>query len=152
MKIKLLTTALLVAVLSASISLAASAPAKEIVIVADNQMKFSVTRIEAQPGQSIHVTLKNEGTFPKGVMGHNWILLKAGDDPARYAGAAISAASEDYQPKALAEQVIAAIPLLGPKQQGETTFAAPTAPGTYAFLCTFPGHFQVGMHGELIVK
>ncbi len=68
MKRKLFTTFLLVAVLSTSIALAASAPTKDVVIVANDQMKFSVTRIYAQSGQSIHVTLRNEGTLPKELM------------------------------------------------------------------------------------
>ena len=29
---------------------------------------------------------------------------------------------------------------------------APTAPGDYVYLCTFPAHYQVGMHGTLTVK
>jgi uncharacterized cupredoxin-like copper-binding protein len=31
------------------------------------------------------------------------------------------------------------------------TFQTP-GPGTYTFLCTFPGHFQAGMKGELTVQ
>jgi len=150
MKTKLLTTALGFAFITASASFAA--PAKDVVIVANDQMKFSVTRIEVQPGQTLHVQLRNEGTLPKEVMGHNWILLKAGSDSATYAAAALSAAKDNYQPKALADQVLASIPLLGAKHNGEVTFNAPETPGTYAFLCTFPAHFQAGMRGELIVK
>ena len=131
---------------------AAPAPVKDVAIVANDQMKYSVTRIEAQPGQVVHVTLRNEGTLPKEVMGHNWVLLKSGQDAAAYAAAALSGAKEMYQPKALADQVIAFIPLLGAKQEGEVTFNAPTAPGTYEFLCTFPAHCQAGMRGVLVVK
>ncbi len=131
---------------------AAADPVLQVSLVANDQMKFSVTRVEARPGQTVHVTLNNTGTMPKAVMGHNWILLKAGKDPIAYANAAMSAAGEDYQPKALTDQVIASIPLLGPKQDGETTFVAPAAPGTYYFLCSFPAHSQAGMRGALIVK
>jgi uncharacterized cupredoxin-like copper-binding protein len=31
------------------------------------------------------------------------------------------------------------------------TFTAPTTPGRYEFVCSFPGHYQVGMRGVLIV-
>jgi len=34
----------------------------------------------------------------------------------------------------------------------ETTFKVPAKPGRYAFLCTFPGHFALGMRGTLVVK
>ena len=150
MKTNLLTTALACAVIAASASFAA--PAQDIVIVANDQMKFSVTRIEARPGQTLHVQLKNEGTLPTEVMGHTWVLLKAGGDSTAYAAAALSAAKDNYQPKALADQVLASIPLLGARHNGEVTFNVPETPGTYPFLCTFPAHFQAGMRGKLIVK
>jgi azurin len=151
MKIKYLWGLLALAFIIAA-RLWAADPVQEVAILANDQMKFSLTQIEARPGQTIHVTLNNTGTMPKAVMGHNWILLKAGKDPVAYANAAISAAGENYQPKALADQVIASIRLLGPKQDGETTFMAPVAPGTYYYLCSFPAHCQAGMRGKLIVK
>ena len=152
MKTKSVTAFLSLAILAAIQLRAATAPVKNIVIVANDQMKYSVTRIEAQPGQAVHVQLKNEGTLPKEVMGHNWVLLKAGQDGLTYAAAAISDAKEMYQPKTLADQVLASIPLLGAKQEGEVTFDAPTIPGSYVFLCTFPAHCQAGMRGVLVVK
>ncbi|HEU5090712.1 MAG TPA: plastocyanin/azurin family copper-binding protein, partial [Roseiflexaceae bacterium] len=33
----------------------------------------------------------------------------------------------------------------------EVTFKAP-APGTYTFLCTYPGHYAAGMKGTLTVE
>jgi len=66
--------------------------------------------------------------------------------------AAMSAAAENYEPKALAADVLASIPILGPKESGDVTFNAPSKPGKYPFLCSFPGHFQAGMRGVLIVK
>ena len=152
MKTKYITAFLAVAIVVAAQLRAATGPVVNVVIVANDQMKYSVTKIEAQPGQTIHVQLKNEGTLPKEVMGHNWILLKAGNDVAAYAAAAVSAAKENYQPKSLADQVLAFIPLLGPKQHGEVTFTAPEKPGTYVYFCSFPAHFQAGMRGELVVK
>lgn len=129
-----------------------AAAALDTTIVANDAMKFSVTRLEAHPGDVIHVLFKNAGTVPKEAMGHNWILLKAGKDANAYAMAAMTAAKEDYQPKARADDVVAAIPLLGPGQAAEMTFTVPAAPGHYPYLCTFPGHFMAGMKGELIVR
>ena len=37
-------------------------------------------------------------------------------------------------------------------QEVSTTFKAPAKPGTYPYICTFPGHFFAGMKGTLIVK
>ena len=131
---------------------AAAAPVENVKIIANDQMKFSVTRIEAEPGQTVHVELKNSGSMPLAVMGHNWILLKAGKDPVAYANLAMVDAADHYMPKNLNGEVIAYIGLQGPGQTGEVTFTAPEKPGDYAFLCSFPGHCQSGMRGVLSVK
>jgi azurin len=126
--------------------------AKTVVIVSNDQMKYSVTHIEASPGEKIHVQLRNEGTMPKNGMGHNWILLKSNADPTAFAMAAIGARDNDYVPKALASQILALIPLLGPKEVGDVTFTCPAKPGKYPYLCSCNGHSMAGMRGELIVK
>jgi azurin len=123
-----------------------------IAITGSDTMKFSIASFTVKPGEVVHVELKNMGTLPKEVMGHNWVLLKAGKSGAAYAAAAVSAKSEGYEPKALANDVLASIALQGPKQTGDVTFTAPTAVGDYVYLCSFPAHFQVGMHGVMTVK
>jgi len=131
---------------------AAALPPLKVAITTNDMMSFSVTKIEAHPGQTITVTLKNNGTLPKTVMGHNWILLKAGANMTAYAATAASAKAENFQPKALADQVLAAIPMLGAKESGEVTFTCPTEPGNYTYLCSCYGHSMAGMKGVLIVK
>ena len=138
--------------LGTALNLNAAEPVKRVTISGYDTMKFSVTTIEAKPGQPIIVELKNEGSMPKDAMGHNWILLKAGADPLAYVAAAANAKAENYQPKAMANQVIASIGLLGPKEHGVTSFTAPKEPGTYHYVCSFPAHTQAGMRGTLIVK
>ncbi|HTH47616.1 MAG TPA: plastocyanin/azurin family copper-binding protein [Candidatus Limnocylindria bacterium] len=132
----------------------AAAPAgpRVIEITANDQMKYSVTSIEAKPGEDLKVVLTNMGTLPKEAMGHNFVLLKADADPASFAAAAMAAKETDYVPASLAGQVIARIETLGPRKSGEVTFKAPSAPGTYTYLCSFPGHFLIGMKGTLVVK
>lgn len=115
-------------------------------------MKFSLATIEVKAGEEIKVILTNIGTQPKEVMGHNWILLKGGVDVAAFSAAAVLAKATDYYPADRASDVIASIPLMGPRKSGEVTFKAPMAPGQYAFICSFPAHYQVGMKGLLIVK
>jgi azurin len=133
---------------------AAAAPSgpRTVEITAGDTMKYSLTSIEAKPGEELTVVLTNIGAQPKEVMGHNWILLKAGVDAEAFAKAATLAKETDYFPVALAGQVLAHIELLGPHKSGEVTFKAPTTPGEYPFLCSFPAHFQVGMKGVLTVK
>lgn len=131
---------------------ASAADALNINISAYDTMKYSVTKIEAHPGQKITVTLKNEGSLPKAAMAHNWVLLNAGTDPNAYARLAVNAKDNNYQPPALSNRVIATIPLLGPQESGSVTFTAPSTPGTYPYLCSFPAHCSAGMKGVLIVK
>jgi len=125
---------------------------KTVLITANDLMRFNVKRIDAEPGQKIRVQLKNEGTLPREVMAHNWILLKAGSDTNAYTETAASARNQNYRPASLDNEVIAAIPLVGANETGEVVFNAPSARGVYPFLCSYPGHCQTGMRGELVVR
>ena len=115
-------------------------------------MKFNLNSIEAKPGEELKVVLTNIGTQPKEVMGHNFVLLKAGSDVAAFSAAAVASKATDYIPEALKGEIIAHTALLGPRKSDEVTFKVPDAPGEYPFLCTFPAHYQVGMKGVLTVK
>jgi azurin len=119
---------------------------------AGNTMTFDVKSITAAPGESLKVVLTNVGTLPKTVMGHNWILLNAGNDPVAFAAAGAAEVENGYLPTKLKDKVLAHIALLGPGETGEVTFNAPTQPGEYPFLCAFPAHCLVGMKGVLVVK
>jgi azurin len=133
-------------------SLCAQNATTSVEITGNDTMKFNVTSFTVKPGEVVHVSLKNVGSLPKSVMGHNWVLLAAAKDGTAYSAAAANAKDENYEPKALAGDVIASIGLLGARQSGEVTFTAPTVAGTYVYLCSFPGHFQAGMRGVLTVK
>ncbi len=131
---------------------AAAAGPRVVEISAGDTMKFDVTSIEAKPGEEIKIIFTNVGSQPKEVMGHNWVLLKSDANIAGFATAAMAAKDTDYIPDALKDQIIAHIGLLGPRKSGEVTFKAPTTPGEYPYICSFPAHFQVGMKGVLTVK
>jgi azurin len=121
-------------------------------LTANDTMKFNLTRLEVKAGQQVKVSLTNMGNVPKAAMGHNWILLKKGVDPKNFANGAVVAAATDYIPASAADQIIAHTKLLGPKQSDEVTFTAPTEPGEYHYLCSFPAHFLSGMTGVLVVQ
>ena len=153
MKMKPLVLFSTLAIASVAPVVVAGGPAaKSVTITAFDTMKYDVTKIEASPGQKVEVVLKSAGVAPKAVMTHNWVLLNAGEDPVAYGMASISAKAEDYQPKALAGKVIASIHSLGAGETGKVTFTAPTKPGSYPYLCTFPAHCMAGMRGVLVVK
>jgi azurin len=154
LSLPLLTALILTGCSKSEPSAVAAAPSgpRTIELTAGDNMKYNITRIEAAPGEELHVTLANIGTLPKEAMGHDWILLRAGADSESYARAAITAKDTNYQPPALASEVLASISLLGPRQTGDVTFNVPTQPGEYPFLCSFPAHYQSGLHGVLVVK
>jgi azurin len=133
---------------------AASTPAAgaAIEITANDAMKFSVTRFEVAAGQQVKIVLRNIGTMPKQAMGHNLVVFKKDADVKAFADAAVMAAATEYFPAAKADQVIAHTKLLGPKQSDEITFTAPSEPGEYPFICSFPAHYIAGMKGVMVVK
>lgn len=162
MKLPLTLASLLVVLLAAGCgqkeSTSAAAPAASpaasdtasVEVTAGDNMKYNLTEIAVPANQDFKITLVNVGTQPKEVMGHNLVVLKAGTDAAAFATAAMAAKDTDYIPAALKDQVVAHTPLLGPRKSADITVNLPA--GEYVFLCTFPAHYQVGMHGKLIVK
>jgi len=131
---------------------AASGPQLEVTIHANDQMKFDKTQIEAQPGQKIQVTLKNIGTMPKVSMGHNFVVLDGKLAPEEFVEASMTEMSNEFVAPAMTSHVIAHTKLLGPGESDTITFAAPKTAGDYPFLCSFPGHYAIGMKGILTVK
>jgi azurin len=154
MKLRLFPLAVIAALVAASAAPAlAAAKAGEprvIEITGNDQMKFSLATMEAKAGEDLKVVFTNIGTLPKEAMGHNWVLLKAGTDVTAFATAAMTAKATDYIPAGMKDKVIAHSAVLGPKQKAEVTFKAPAA-GTYAYICSFPGHYMI-MKGTLTVK
>ena len=132
---------------------AASADAKEgvIVIEGNDQMKYNKTEIRVKAGEKVKLTLKHVGKMDKQVMGHNWALLAKDADVATIGNAAAMAADNDYIPADMADKIIAHTKMIGGGQSDTIEFNAPTEPGTYTFMCTFPGHYAL-MKGQFIVE
>ena len=133
-------------------SRAPEVPPKVVEITVDDSMKFSVNDFEVTHGQKVNVVIKNIGTSPKASMGHNWVLLALGVDLDAFVAAATEAPANDYIPAAKSAEILASTKLLGPNERDTATFNAPTKSGQYPFLCSFPGHYQIGMKGVLIVE
>src|SRR5262249_6774483 len=144
--------ALAIFVLWAGTSATGQGPSGKVVEIAvGDNMRYTPSAIDAEPGQRLRVILKAEGKIP--ALAHNFVLLKRGTNPKRFVDKATAAAGETGDiPSAMADQVIVAAPLVKSSATGEVTFEAPKEPGEYTFLCTFPGHFNLGMRGRLIVK
>lgn len=116
----------------------------EIASVGDT-MAFDKKTLTVPAGSRVHLVLKNHGTMP--VMTHNWVLVKKGSEERVAAEGLEKAAKTGYVVPS--EDVIAYTPMALPGKTSEVTFDAPP-PGTYAYICTFPGHYVV-MKGELTV-
>lgn len=130
----------------------AAGAARTIELTGGDDMKFNLTKIEAKPGETLRVVLKNTGAIPKIAMAHNFVLLKLGTDPAEFNKAAMMAAATEYIPQDQKAQVIGATKLSGPGETVEVTFKVPAKAGSYPYECTFPGHYAAGMKGQLVVQ
>ena len=130
----------------------ATSPAKasnDVTIEATDQMTFSLKEIKVKGGQKVKVTIKHTGTMAKDVMGHNFVLLKPGVDLAAFSQKAIKAKATNYVPDGDPD-VIAHTKIVGGGESDTVEFDAP-APGTYEFICSFPGHYSM-MKGTFIVE
>ena len=108
-------------------------------------LAFNTSSISAASGSEVTITFEN----PSANNQHNLVIVKDGTKDAVAAdGTAAGPANNWVQPGD--DRVIANTVLLNPGTSGEVTFTAP-APGTYQFVCTFPGH-NFTMFGDFIVN
>ena len=131
---------------------AAPGAPRTIDIVANDEMKYSVTTITAKPGEQLRVRIIARGVVPKIAMAHNFVLLKPGTNELKFLEAGAMFRDQDFIAPAMKDKVIAKTALAGVGETVQVVFTVPSNPGTYPYLCTFAGHFQAGMKGVLIVK
>jgi azurin len=137
---------------AASTAKPAAKGVRTIEMVGTDDMKFSVTNIEAKPGEQLRVRLMTKGAMPKIAMAHNFVLMQKSANLIKFITASATAREQDFIAPDMKDQVIAATGLAGAGETVEVTFKAPAAPGEYPYVCSFPGHFQAGMRGVLTVK
>lgn len=122
----------------------------QIVLLGNDQMKYNKEEIKVKAGDKIKLIFKHSGTMDKQSMGHNFVLLKAGVDVTDFATKAMTARDNDYIPEDEVDNIIAYTELLGGGEVTTIRFDAPE-PGTYDYICTFPGHYSL-MKGKFIVE
>ncbi|GAB5520282.1 MAG: hypothetical protein RhofKO_25330 [Rhodothermales bacterium] len=109
-------------------------------------LRYAPTQLVVAPGAEVVLTMDN----PSAMM-HNWLLIAPGEREA-VVRAALNMGTDgperDYIPDS--DAVLAALGVVAPGDQGEVRFTAPTEPGVYPFVCTYPGHGVV-MYGALYV-
>jgi azurin len=109
---------------------------------------FAADALSAPPGSTITLTLNNM-TNPDDEVGHNWVLVKPGQEDAVLASGIAAGDDNDWLDKE-DPGIIAATRLIEGNEKSSVTFDAP-APGGYTFLCTFPKHYAGGMKGTLTI-
>lgn len=120
-------------------------------ITGNDLMQFNKQTLTAKAGQKVKLTLTHVGKLDKQVMGHNVVILTKDANPEDFAGKAATARDNNYIPADMTDQIIAHTDMIGGGQSTSVEFTAPTEPGEYDFLCSFPGHFQM-MRGKFIVE
>lgn len=108
------------------------------------QLLFDKTSFTVKAGEKVKLTLNNTSSMP-----HNWVLVAPGSAD-KVAQDSI-AAGADKGWLALGPNVLAHTKLVDPKKSDTIEFVAPSKPGDYPFVCTFPGHAMT-MKGILTVK
>lgn len=118
-------------------------------IESNDQMQYSTNELKAHPGL-IQLTLTHTGKMEKSVMGHNLVILKPGTDIAAFTQKAVLAKDTDYIPGSEKESIVAHTRLIGGGESDTIEFTI-SEPGTYDYICSFPGHAAL-MKGKLIVE
>ena len=150
---KLISSSILFLTLCLGYSDAKDKSVQEVTITGNDTMQFDVKNFEAKAGVQVKLTLKNIGQVPKIAMGHNLVVLKKGITAIAFGQKALGAGANPTNPlpDSLKGDVIAATKLLGPAESETIEFTAPKEPGSYEYVCTFPGHFAL-MRGTMTVK
>lgn len=120
-------------------------------LTGNDQMKFNQNRIIASPGEQLRIEFRNVGRMPKDTMGHNWVLFDLIED-AQLNQLLMDAARNrpNYLPSDQS-RILAKTSILGPGESESLLIHAPSTPGEYRYICTFPGH-SVLMRGVLVVR
>ena len=114
-----------------------------------NLMQFSPKEIRVKAGEPVRLVFENPD-----LMQHNLVLVEVGADEAVGTLAdQMAAKPEGFAKNFVPEspKILHATPLVNPNGRAELLFTAPAKPGSYPYLCTFPGHWRV-MRGVLVVE
>jgi azurin len=109
-------------------------------------LKFSLPAFDVKPGARVKLDFANTSD-----MLHNLVVVKPGTatkvgEEAMRLG--LDGAKLDYVPRSA--DVLYHTALLEPQKSEAIYFVAPTTPGEYTYVCTFPGHY-VTMQGTMRV-
>lgn len=125
---------------------------KPVEIEGYDRMRYSIEEITVAPGTTVELTLKTISDMPESQMAHNLVLLTKDTDVDAFVNLCVQYSDNGYIAPALTSKILARTGMLGGGEQETITFKAPSEPGRYTYVCTFPGHYVAGMKGVLIVQ
>jgi azurin len=117
------------------------------------RMLFTREEFTVRPGQPVKLVFTNPDATD-----HNLVIVR----PGALAEVGVAAnemardpknATGDFIPESRQAKILAATPMIGPTRKALVhvlRFDAPTEPGVYPYVCTFPGHWIV-MNGRMVV-
>lgn len=113
-----------------------------------NRMAFDVERLAVKAGKPVEFLFENSDIMP-----HNFVITMPGAlEEVGLLGEATASQPDVLQrqfvPKS--NKILLASKLLQPRQVEKLSFTAPSEPGVYPFVCTYPGHWR-RMYGALYV-
>ncbi len=114
----------------------------------EEEMRYDVPWFAVEAGRDIQVVLKNEDLMP-----HNLVFTTPGSlqDVAiegSALGPKIGESGKQYVPAS--PNVVFASKMVASEKFERMTFKAPSEPGEYPYVCTFPGHWM-RMYGVMVV-
>lgn len=112
------------------------------------EMRYDTPYFAVEAGRSVQILLQNEDLMP-----HNLVITAPGAlqevaEAGAEAGPAGGAAGKQYVPDS--DKVLFATDMVQAGTQVRLTFRAPTEPGEYPYVCTFPRHWM-RMYGVMVV-
>ena len=117
------------------------------------RMQFTVARFDVRPGQPVKIVFTNPDATD-----HNLLVVQPGAWEEVGIAANLMAknpkfANSDFIPADKRDLILHASPMIGPTRKSLVhvlRFQAPSEPGVYPYVCTFPGHWII-MHGAMVV-
>ncbi len=110
-------------------------------------LKYDQEELRVQAGSKVKLVFNNNDD-----MLHNVLIVKQGSSEQigqMAASMGLGGEARSYVPES--DMVLYHTIILEPNQSDEIYFEAPTTPGIYEYVCTFPGHYLT-MQGKLIVE
>jgi azurin len=122
---------------------------KRTIMTIKEAMKYSPAEFTVPAGATVELIFENVDA-----MQHNWVLGALGSQEKIGLAAdkmitAADGAAKNYIPSL--PEVLAYTPLVESDGRVKVVFKAPSVPGNYPFLCTFPGHWRI-MNGTMKVE